>query len=101
MGRITVLSTSKCKYRIPLGYGSAVMSSQLRFCNIGEGAVKELVIKRKADDHTKLFLVNNGAKPIMVGTTEGKNMPLDVGKGAMLSAVKHIRMSDGIVITAE
>lgn len=101
MGKITVMSTTKCKYKIPLEYGSAVMSSQLRFCNIGEGAKKELVIKRKADDHTVLFLVNNSSKPIMVGTSDGKNIPMEAGKGVMLSAVKHIRMSDGVLITAE
>lgn len=101
MGRLTLLRTAHCKYPMPMGYGSAVISSQLRFCNIGEGTIKELVVKRRADDYTRLFLVNNGSKPITVATKDGKNVPLASGKGVALSAVKQVRMANGEIITTE
>ena len=101
MGKLTLLRTQHCKYPVPLGYGSAVMSSQLHFCNIGEGAAKVLIVKRRQDDHTRLFLTNQTDKPIMVSTKDNSNVSLAPGKSVAVSAVKQVRMAGGEIITAE
>lgn len=101
MGKLTLLRTKHCKYPVPVGYGGAVMSSQLRFCNIGEGTVKDFIIRRKQDDHTCLYLTNQSDKPVMVLTKGGKNVPLAPGKSVAVTAVRQIRMVGGEIITAE
>ena len=101
MGRLSLLRTRHCKYPIPVGYGSAVLSSQLRFCNIGEGTAKELIVQRKQDDHTRLFLTNRSNKPIMISTKDGNNVSLAPDKSVALAAVKQVRMAGGEIITVE
>jgi len=101
MGKIVLLHNQHCKYPIPASYGSAVMSSQLRYCNIGEGILKELTVRRRQDDHTRLFLTNQTDKPITVYTKDGKNATLGSGKSVALSAVKQVRMVSGEIITTE
>ena len=101
MGRLTVMRTQHCKYPIPLGYGSAIVSSQLRFCNIGEGTAKDLIIKRRQDDHTRLYLSNHTDKPVIVTTKSGEKAPLEPGKSISLQAVKQVRMAGGEIITAD
>ena len=101
MGKLILLKSGHCKYPMPAGYGSAVISSQLRFCNIGEGTAKDLIIRRRQDDHTRLYLTNHTDKPIMVSTKDGNNCSLMPGKSVALSAVKQVRMASGEIITAE
>lgn len=101
MGRLTVMRTQHCKYPIPLGYGSAIVSSQLRFCNIGEGTAKDLIIKRRQDDHTRLYLMNHTDKPVIITTKTGEKAPLEPGKSVALQAVKQVRMAGGETITAD
>lgn len=101
MGRLVLLRTQHCKYPMPVGYGSAVMSSQLRFCNIGEGTAKDLIVRRRQDDHTRLYLTNQSGKPIMVSTKDGKNVPLAPGKSVAVTAVRQVRMASGDIVSAE
>ena len=99
MGRLILIQSKHCKYPIPVGYGSAVLSSQLRFCNIGEGTAKDLIVRRRQDDHRCLFLTNHTDKPIKVFMKDGSNASLAPGKSVAISAVKQVRMANGEIVT--
>ena len=101
LGQMFAFRTDRCKYPIPISYGSTLMSANLRYCDTGKGNIKEIQIKRATKDHRILVIQNVSGKRITVGKTDGQHEPLPENGLVALANVKQIVMSDGTVVTVQ
>ena len=101
LGPQLAFRTQKWKYPIPISFGGALMSANLRYCDTGKGNIKEIQVRRSSKDHRILVLQNVSGKRITVHRTTGQDDNLADSGLIAAAAVKQIVMSDGTVVTLE
>ena len=100
-GQLYAFRTERWKYPIPISFGSALLSANLRYCDTGEGGSVEIRVYRAKSDHRKLVIRNVSGGPVVLHFTDGRCERLAENGLAALSDIRQLIMQDGTAASVE
>ena len=100
-GQLYAFRTDRCKYPIPISYGSALLSANLRYCDIGRSGIREVQVMRVARDHRQLVIRNVSGGPVTVCGADGGRRELPENGLAPLQGVAQLVMADGTAVSVQ